>query len=99
MALAQQSRLAEAGHPTTRKAGSPCPGLGAQSNCYSCTVGSGKLEYGSGLFCAGFPSSQGFGVGGQLYCNFLASVVRARTYVPFTHFRPQNASSVLEAPG
>ena len=39
------------------------------------TVGSRKLEYGSGPFYAGVPSSLGFRVGGQSYSNFLASTV------------------------
>ena len=32
-----------------------------------------KLEHGPGMICAAFPSSLGFGVGGQPYSNFLAS--------------------------
>ena len=39
------------------------------------TVDSTKLEYGHGTIDAGSPSSQGFGVGGQSYSNFLASIV------------------------
>ena len=35
------------------------------------TVGSRRLEYGSGTFRAGFPSSLGFGVGGQSCFNVL----------------------------
>ena len=34
-----------------------------------------KLEHGSGMIWAGFPSSLGFGVGGQSYSRFLASTV------------------------
>ena len=30
---------------------------------------------GPGTICAGCPSSQGFGVGGQSYSNLLASIV------------------------
>ena len=36
-------------------------------------VGSKKFEYGPGTIFAGFPSSLGFGVGGQSYSNFLAA--------------------------
>ena len=39
------------------------------------TVDSKKLEHGSGTIYAGVPSCLGFGVGGQSYCNFLASTV------------------------
>ena len=42
---------------------------------FSCTVDSKKLEYGPGAIYAGFPSSLGFGVGGQSCSNFLASTV------------------------
>ena len=38
-------------------------------------VDSEKLEYGPGTICADFPSSLGFGAGGQSYSNFLASTV------------------------
>ena len=36
------------------------------------TVDSNKLEHGPGTICAGFPSSQRFGVGGRSDFNFLA---------------------------
>ena len=42
---------------------------------YICTVGSRKLEYGSGRIQAGFPSSLGFEVGGQSKSSFLASMI------------------------
>ena len=38
-------------------------------------VDSKKLEHGAGAIYAGFPSSLGFGVGGQSYSHFLASTV------------------------
>ena len=40
-----------------------------------CSVDSKKLEYGSRAICAGFPSSSGFGAGGQPHSNFLASTL------------------------
>ena len=40
------------------------------------SVDSKKLEYGPVTIYAGFPSSLGFGVGGQSYSNFLASTWR-----------------------
>ena len=39
-------------------------------------VDSKKLEYGPGTIFVGFPSSLRFGLGGQLYSNFLASTVQ-----------------------
>ena len=46
----------------------------------SATVDSQQLEYGPGRIYAGFPSSLGFGVGGQSYSNFLASTVAGSSY-------------------
>ena len=40
-------------------------------------VDSNTLEYGPGTIYAGFPSSEGFGVGGQSYSNFPASTVNS----------------------
>ena len=48
-------------------------------------VDSKKLEYGPGTICAGFPSSLGFGLGGQSCSDFLACTVSAiseETLVP-----------------
>ena len=39
------------------------------------TVDSKKLEYGSGMIYAGFPSYLGFGIGGCSYSNFLVCTV------------------------
>ena len=37
------------------------------------TIDCKKLEYVPGLIYVGFPSSEGFGVAGESYSNFLAS--------------------------
>ena len=44
-------------------------------------VDSEKLEYGPETIYAALPSSQGFGVEGQLYSNFLASTVCSTYHV------------------
>ena len=46
------------------------------------TVDSKKLEYGPGTIYAGFPSSLGFGVGGQSYSKFPASTVVSPLDIP-----------------
>ena len=43
-------------------------------------VDSKKLEDGPGKLYAGVPPSLGFGVGGQSYCNFLASAAGLSDY-------------------
>ena len=50
-------------------------GFGLGSGSRGLTVDFTKLEYGYGTMYAGFPSSQAFGVGGQLCSNCLASTV------------------------
>ena len=41
-----------------------------------------QLGYRPGVIYSGFPSSLGYGVGGQSYSNFLASTVYYPTWAP-----------------
>ena len=55
------------------------------------------MEHGPGTTWAGFPSSQGFGVGGQSYSSFLSSTVLGSCTQPSSTLRISANGAVLLA--